>query len=354
MLGGLNVRKLMCTFVVSVLVAVAGIFNVSAADSPPPGGTASPDDLFVEVARRVPGFGGAFVDESANQLKIWLSQPTAEGAVSATNALEDVFADPQFVGYIPVPLKARYDFPTLKAWHDDLSLGIGGMAGVTSNDIDERINRLRVGIENIEAKPEIEGAITALNVPLAAVSIVEEEPVHFQTLQEFHRPVLGGLQIVRDAGDVWYICTAGFVATSGLVTGIVTNAHCSKFQGEPWDGTTYYQPDPVVDALGAATEVSDPAFFTGGVCPAGKRCRYSDASWNQWICTPPPLQGCTPMEKGSIANAAAGSPAWDHVTTIPVKSKGNPVVGNRVIQGGPDYGPDLRQRPASVCRLQRR
>jgi hypothetical protein len=56
-----------------------------------------------------------------------------------------------------------------------------------------------------------------------------------------------------------------------------TASHCTNRQGGV-EGTQYYQPLSSTDNTVIATEVEDPEYFRGGVCPKGKKCRYSDAA----------------------------------------------------------------------------
>src|SRR5204863_9759371 len=70
------------------------------------------------------------------------------------------------------------------------------------------------------------------------------------------------------------ICTLGYIAKRGAATGLVTNRHCTNVEGTV-DGTHYRQ-GGLFDPF-AAIEISDPAIFTGGDCPEGRRCRFSDS-----------------------------------------------------------------------------
>ena len=54
----------------------------------------------------------------------------------------------------------------------------------------------------------------------------------------------------------------------------ITNSHCTTTQGGT-EGTKYFQVT-ANDFIG--TEVADPRYFTGGTCPQGRKCRFSDAS----------------------------------------------------------------------------
>lgn len=58
------------------------------------------------------------------------------------------------------------------------------------------------------------------------------------------------------------------------VRGIITAAHCTVEPGV-LNGAVVFQ--PVTRRIGM--ETIDPAFFTGGACPAGRICRRSDAAY---------------------------------------------------------------------------
>jgi hypothetical protein len=77
-----------------------------------------------------------------------------------------------------------------------------------------------------------------------------------------------------------YVCSLGFNAALESTGGYVTAAHCSTRQGEV-DGTEYYQPLNRVPDEFIGTEVADPAFFRGGACPRGRKCRYSDSNFSE-------------------------------------------------------------------------
>ena len=123
-------------------------------------------------------------------------------------------------------------------------------------------------------------------------------------LQELHlqnsrvRPVPGGYQInflsfqgvtvpgVKQPDGTFtptgLVCTLGFnVIPQGPgvepTPSYVTNSHCTGKQGGT-EGTRYYQPLSSIDPTVVATEAADPGYFTGGACPQGRKCRYSDAA----------------------------------------------------------------------------
>jgi hypothetical protein len=169
---------------------------------------------------------------------------------------------------------ADYGFAQLKRWHDELSPRVLALPGVVLTDIDERQNRLVIGVERAELSAQIEAELRQLGVPQAAARIVESEPVHqLVTLRDFLRPLRGGQQIAF--GN--FLCTLGFPAIRGNVPGFVTNSHCTNVQGGV-EATQYFQP-LIAAANHVGVELADPVYFVGGVCPPGRRCRRSDSAF---------------------------------------------------------------------------
>jgi hypothetical protein len=89
------------------------------------------------------------------------------------------------------------------------------------------------------------------------------------SLQGRVRPIIGGIQINFPG----FLCTLGFNISGGFIT----NSHCTNVQGGV-NSTPYWQPLKSTDPVQIATEVADPAYVSGGTCPAGRRCRRSDSS----------------------------------------------------------------------------
>lgn len=99
------------------------------------------------------------------------------------------------------------------------------------------------------------------------------------TLQDYDRPLEGGLQIAFSANGRGYYCTLGFNAVRSDVPGFVVNSHCTSKEGAV-DGTKHYQPTITAANL-IGTEIADPAFLKGNGCPISWKCRYSDSAYVQ-------------------------------------------------------------------------
>lgn len=142
---------------------------------PPPGaaqpsGLAPVDESFAAVARRVPAFGGMFVDGDRGRLNIWLT----DGEKSLTKArkvLLDVFEGGGLGGLKPVALEADYSFTQLAGWYEGMG-SVPRMKGVLLVHLEQGRNRIIVGVENLEVQEQlVETELGRLDVPRAAVVI---------------------------------------------------------------------------------------------------------------------------------------------------------------------------------------
>ena len=170
--------------------------------------------------------------------------------------------DPQFAA------SAQGDL--MKATHAAMAV-----PGAVFVDDDERIGKIVVGVENANAVRGVTQAMRAAGFQAGTFEVIEHEPIRqLATLRDKFVPTQGGIQIHFSR----YVCTLGFNVTH-VATGqrsFITNSHCTAKQGGV-ENTAYYQPSSSTSPQ-IATEVADPTYFTGGICPKGKACRYSDSS----------------------------------------------------------------------------
>ncbi len=167
---------------------------------------------------------------------------------------------------------ARQD--PLPGWFARSSPEVLALPGTVFADHDEANKRLVFGVENPAAIRGVQNALKRLGIPTSAYAIRVTEPIHqVATLRASWRPTQGGIQI--HFGQ--FLCTLGFNADDGTQRSFITNSHCTDRQGGV-EGTQYFQPTSTVDGTVIATEVEDPKYFKGGVCPRGRKCRFSDAS----------------------------------------------------------------------------
>jgi hypothetical protein len=289
------------------------------------------DEQFAEVGTMVPGFAGTYVDEALGRLLVLSTRPSPSTARAAQRAILEVLGDRSLAGLQPVALPARYSFARLKAWHDRVTVDVLGIPGVVLTDVDEVRNRLRVGIAPHSGLGVlIASRVSALGIPAAAVLIEETKPYRFaSSLRDKHRPVVGGLQISRPDGG---LCTLGFNAGRAGVNGFITNSHCTTTQGGV-ESTNFWQPTKLItNKIGV--ETVDPLYRTGGSCPAGKRCRYSDAAFAKY-------DSGVNQTRGMVAMPALNSYAWNGTDKARVTRETTPLIGQSIAKVGRTTGKSI-------------
>lgn len=233
------------------------------------------ESRFAEVSRQVPGFGSYFYGADG-VLTAYVTDPAAGPAARAALSRIALERRPSLHerrdGQLRI-LQGRYSFSQLAEWRDRL-MPLLLMPGVVFVDADEAVNRVRIGLVADGSRVRVRDAAFRLGVPPAALVISAERSLQPLTgLADAAGPVVPGgyrLSFARSARTAVQ-CSMGFnVAGDGYVTA----SHCTRVQGRV-EGTVHHQP-AAPGVLG--TEVSDPPMFTGDPCPAGRRCRYSDAA----------------------------------------------------------------------------
>ncbi|MFL5494331.1 MAG: hypothetical protein ACJ8DC_08120 [Gemmatimonadales bacterium] len=235
----------------------------------------SPDDP-VGLARSVPGFGGFFLDEHGTPT-IYLKDARQRGA--AERALTPWFTTRGRALAEMRVWKADFDWADLDRWFTQASAHALGVPGVVFADADEARNRVSIGVEDAAAASRVRSVLARLGIPAAAVTVDVTQPIkQLTTLQGSVRPVVAGVQVNFPG----FLCSIGFNASRSGTRGFVTASHCTNTQGGV-ESTPYWQPLQTVNPTQIATEIVDPAYTTGGSCPAGRRCRRSDASFAKYI-----------------------------------------------------------------------
>ena len=148
--------------------------------------------------------------------------------------------------------------------------------GTVFSDNDERIGKVVIGISHMNADGAVRAAMRRQGVAENDYVVELTQPIENKaTLRSVFRPTMAGIQVHFTR----YVCTIGanvdHVSTGGR--SFIINSHCTGKQGGT-EGTTYAQPDRTTNPEVIATEVDDPLYVSGGSCPKGKKCRYSDAS----------------------------------------------------------------------------
>ncbi|HEX5726246.1 MAG TPA: hypothetical protein VFX98_12315 [Longimicrobiaceae bacterium] len=222
-----------------------------------------------ELASRIPAFGGYYLDRGIPT--VWVTEQ--ESADEAVSALEG-FARSRGVarGAIRVRL-GGHSYTELADWFDRAT-PVLALDGVISTDLDEAENTVTIGVDNPGRVRAVTNLLRGLGIPEGVVRIRQADPIYTTaSLRDQVRPVTGGLQI--NYGN--YVCTLGFNALHSQGASYITNSHCTGRQGGV-QGTVHYQSLASQAGSRIGVEVADPVYATGGSCPKGKTCRFSDSS----------------------------------------------------------------------------
>lgn len=232
--------------------------------------TGSVDEIYADIAKDIPEFAGMYIEKDT--LYINIADKTDALQARSHLAVEQVFEKDLLTEYDVAYRNVKYGFQQLVNWYGPFQEAVFSIKEVTGTTIDEKNNQLKVGVKNLNKKIDIEEALSATKIPSDAVEIVQIDPfIPDITLNDMIRPLIGGLQITSSSGS----CTFGFGGIRSGTWGFVTNSHCTTNMGQN-NGTIFYQGD---DYIGTESSSSDPAFFSGGACPSGKLCRYSDSAF---------------------------------------------------------------------------
>ncbi|HXF05791.1 MAG TPA: hypothetical protein VNM72_10305 [Blastocatellia bacterium] len=132
------------------------------------------DDLLLEVARRVPSFGGMYSDAEGH-LFVYLLDPDARAEAEA--AIVSVFGRET----IPVEgirvVRGQYRFLDLKAWHDRLTAILLDTPGVVLTDVDEARNRVLIGTMTGDPPARLDAILKKHAIPREAIIVEKVEPI---------------------------------------------------------------------------------------------------------------------------------------------------------------------------------
>jgi hypothetical protein len=331
--GGLIMRAAARRVVISLLLLATGMNGYAApalAQSNGVGEDLTLDERFVRITELVPEFGGMYLDEDQRTLWVYVTERRPHIIAELRHAIQDVFPGEDLPATIRLK-EGRFSFDQLKRWKDSATDNLA-IPGVTMTDIDERANRLTIGVEPQGPRGLVEQELGVRGIPPEGWQIEEVRPAEPQTsLQDKHRPVVGGLQITNNLSTG--ACTYGFTATRNGVLGFVTNSHCTITQGGV-EGSIFVQPT-TTDLSGGisqfiGTETVDLAYHFVSTCPRGFFCRYSDSAFVAFSA------GVGAEIK--IAKPVLGTVTWDGVSKFNVHSEGVALVGTLVNKVGRTSG----------------
>ncbi|MEM4591521.1 MAG: hypothetical protein QW555_06795 [Nitrososphaerota archaeon] len=241
------------------------------------------DELLLQLSDRIPGFAGFFVDENG-RLTLSLTGNISAQAFGQFATMASTFsqvradvAEALSTGRYRL-VSANFDFRTLWTWRASILSERRITSALSFIDIEERGNRLLIGVSTSANASEVARLVSELGIPEAGFNIVTAQIKPLATLRDHVRPTVGGLQIAFSS----YLCTLGFNVLRSGTRGYLVNSHCTTSQWQP-DGTAHYQPYATSSSYAIGVEQVDPPYFTSPPCPSGYQCRYSDAAFGRYL-----------------------------------------------------------------------
>ena len=127
-------------------------------------------DPMARIAERVPGFGGAFRDPDQNIVYIYLQDASMQE--EAERALNEEFGPDFLSGREVRVLKGEYSMDHLNAWYRTVSGLVWQIPGLAWTDLDERKNRIVIGMYPLRGgREEMEAALATVDVPRGAIVV---------------------------------------------------------------------------------------------------------------------------------------------------------------------------------------
>jgi len=131
------------------------------------------DDLLLQVDKQAPGFGGMFIDPDG-RLAVYMLDISRLTATRA--AIESVFGSSHVPAAGIRAVQGQYSISQLKPWTERAGRLLA-TPGVTIVDLDERRNRVVIGIDRANRAQDVLRELTSLRVPRNAVLIEVVAPV---------------------------------------------------------------------------------------------------------------------------------------------------------------------------------
>ncbi len=235
------------------------------------------DEQFTEICDSHPNFSGMYMEKGR---LIILVTDTDNISLQYDDALFKAFGITEALFNKAEFKKAKYSFLDLHKAYKVLLTNLNRITNVTMTDIDEKKNRIRIGVSKgtdlVKTRVVINElfAQASIEVPQDMLTLEIMEPSQIKGNMDNSIEVLpplglrgspgvkaGGLQLSFPIGSLGLpgSCTWGFTARLQGELGFVTNSHCTSDStaGETLLGPTEYRQSELTDAPIIATSFQD-------------------------------------------------------------------------------------------------
>lgn len=204
----------------------------------------------------MPEFGGAFVDTDG-VLAVYLTRPEAAGLMRVALAAElEKLNRP---GKAVRVLRGQYAFAQLQQWLDRVTPELPG-SELVFTEVDERSNRLRIGVAREPVRSLVQEVLSRVGVPASAtvIEVVPTPEPYIGTLRWRISPLTAGSLIEGFTWDLKILCTYGPNVLWQGAKYMLVNSYCTAAMGGATAASDFFQPNvPTYEYQRASHEVGD-------------------------------------------------------------------------------------------------
>jgi hypothetical protein len=269
------------------------------------------DTGLLELSGSIPDFGGMYLE--GDTLVVWTRNQSPDARHVILTELQSRY---RAVTGSTLPtdikfLQADFSFVDLSYWKAEVARR-SSASWLTVLDIDDRKNRILVGVALTALLPDAMKHLANAGVPLGAVDLQIAGSVHAEvtaqpTVRDFTFQPRGGYLIQRTPNDME--CTLGANArhrTTGAWY-FLTASHCSSLMGA-LDGGRIYQPNANNSQIGEEA-YDEPWWFgtspNGGyACAYAEGCKLADVSIYRYVSRVPDLRVARPLPNSLVLDGA--------------------------------------------------
>lgn len=205
------------------------------------------DKIFLDIEKKLPGFSGAFLDDTG-KLNVYLKEPTRLDQAQVANVLTEHLGS-EYLENGLVILKGEHEWNKWYTWKKMVrTLFDQEELGITMLDIDEKEQTLAIGLEALNEvnKAKVTTALAKFPIPSDTVQFFEVSPIVFESHETSvtFRPLRGG---ILEGYSFQEACTIGFVADNQNMNNkrvMISAGHCEVTKDLAGD-EKYYQPRQV-------------------------------------------------------------------------------------------------------------
>jgi hypothetical protein len=240
------------------------------------------DDAFARISRQVPAFAGLW--KEGDVLIIGMTDTSSRITQQVLPVIRTIFSGRSVLPNTVRFVLTQHNFTRLQEARVRARDLLSNQEA-TLIDVDERNNRLLIGIADLRQERAVRERLVGLGVDNTLVYI--EQVLPFRSIRDVYglqqkvRPIVGGIQIEHPTENGVAGGTLGLVVKRNELRGFITASHVTDSTGGV-DFTFMSQADSSKPDELIGFEQIDPVFFTHSTnsdCPTDRMCRFSDAAF---------------------------------------------------------------------------